>query len=124
MSILINIDMPTNCVVCHERGIREIIDCQLIFSGCANCGRHPNCPLIDFDDIKAEIEAMYGATDSRTRGEKAQLYVNDGGVKVRCKECHCQTPIYADAYYKDETHAVEYAIEAWNRRVTDERDCD
>lgn len=60
---MINIKMPSNCVFCYERGIGKVINCQLIQSGCANCGRHPNCPLVDIEDIKAEIEAMYGVTD-------------------------------------------------------------
>lgn len=56
MSIVINTKMPINCEECHSMGTRNLNDCQLIFSGCANCGRHPNCPLVDIEDIKAEIE--------------------------------------------------------------------
>ena len=43
--IQIDIPMPTNCEECDERGIRQLLWCRLIHSGCANCGRHPNCPL-------------------------------------------------------------------------------
>jgi hypothetical protein len=39
--------MPKNCVECNRIGLQQIIDCQLIFSGAANCGRHPNCPLTE-----------------------------------------------------------------------------
>lgn len=49
MMVLLDMDMPENCVECDEIGIRAILECRLIFSGCANCGRHPHCP------IKAEI---------------------------------------------------------------------
>ena len=58
MSIVINTKMPSNCVFCYERGIGKVINCQLIQSGCANCGRHPNCPLVDIKDIKAEIHKL------------------------------------------------------------------
>lgn len=47
--ILLDMEMPKNCVECDKIGIRAILECRLIFSGCANCGRHPNCL------IKAEI---------------------------------------------------------------------
>lgn len=57
--IVIDMDMPKNCVECHEKGIQELLECRLIFSGCANCGRHPSCPIkCDIEDIKAEIKAL------------------------------------------------------------------
>lgn len=42
-----DMEMPSCCSECDSKGIRAINDCQLIFDGCANCGRHPNCPLIE-----------------------------------------------------------------------------
>ena len=54
--IVIDMDMPKNCVECHEKGIQELLECRLIFSGCANCGRHPKCPIkCDIEDIKQGI---------------------------------------------------------------------
>ena len=54
--IVIDMDMPKNCVECHKKGIQELLECRLIFSGCANCGRHPNCPIkCDIEDIEADI---------------------------------------------------------------------
>lgn len=54
MAVIRNdIDLPVNCVECDEMGIRG--DCRLIFSGCANCGRHPNCPLKSADEMLKEI---------------------------------------------------------------------
>lgn len=43
--VAIDIEMPKNCIECDIIGLQQIIDCQLIYSGCANCGRHPSCPL-------------------------------------------------------------------------------
>ena len=43
--------MPKDCVVCQSMGIRNLNGCQLIFDGCANCGRHPLCPLIEVEAI-------------------------------------------------------------------------
>lgn len=45
MAVIFDIPMPENCVECDERAIRQLLWCKLIFSGCANCGRHPKCPL-------------------------------------------------------------------------------
>ncbi len=47
--ILLDMEMPKSCEDCNIMGLRDFLECNLIFSGCANCGRHPNCP------IKAEI---------------------------------------------------------------------
>jgi hypothetical protein len=46
---MLDLKMPKNCIDCNNMGLRDLLKCDLIFSGCANCGRHPNCP------IKAEI---------------------------------------------------------------------
>ena len=48
--VAINIEMPKNCVECDRKGIRN--NCRLIFDGCANCGRHPNCPLVEIEERK------------------------------------------------------------------------
>lgn len=56
MAVIIDMDMPINCVDCDRRYIRGLLDCKLIFSGCANCGRHPNCPLKSTDEMIEEIE--------------------------------------------------------------------
>lgn len=57
MGIIRNdIDLPNNCVECEEKGIRG--GCRLIFSGCANCGRHPNCPLKSTDKLIEEINII------------------------------------------------------------------
>ena len=55
MAVIIDIDMPINCYECDRRYIRQLIDCQLIFRGCANCGRHPSCPLRSADEMLKEI---------------------------------------------------------------------
>ena len=54
--MIIKTPMPINCVECDNRGIRGIVDCKLIYSGCANCGRHPNCPLKDDSDVEDCID--------------------------------------------------------------------
>lgn len=59
MSVIITgMKMPINCVECNEKGIRNILDCDLIFSGCANCGRHPKCPLKSVEGLIEEIQRM------------------------------------------------------------------
>lgn len=52
--MIIKTPMPINCVECDNRGIRGIVDCKLIYSGCANCGRHPNCPLKDDSEMRVD----------------------------------------------------------------------
>lgn len=54
--MIIKTPIPINCVDCDNRGIRGIVDCKLIYSGCANCGRHPNCPLKDDSDVEDCID--------------------------------------------------------------------
>lgn len=44
--------MPKNCVECNDLGLQEALDCRLIYSGCANCGRHPDCPLVEIVTCK------------------------------------------------------------------------
>ena len=54
--IQIDIPMPDNCEECDERGIRQLLWCRLIHSGCANCGRHPKCPLKEVPSGKWMLE--------------------------------------------------------------------
>ena len=54
--IVIGVEMPINCVECHEKGIRNLLDCELIFGGCANCGRHPKCSLKSIDGLIENID--------------------------------------------------------------------
>ena len=44
--------MPKNCVECHNLGLQCALGCQLIYSGCANCGKHPDCPLVEIITCK------------------------------------------------------------------------
>ena len=44
--------MPKNCIECNHMDLQQAINCQLIYSGCANCGRHPNCPLVEIEERK------------------------------------------------------------------------
>ena len=48
----VDMEMPKNCVECNHMDLQQAINCQLIYSGCANCGRHPNCPLVDIEERK------------------------------------------------------------------------
>lgn len=54
-------------------------------------------------------------------GEKAYLYVNNG-VKVICGTCKASTQALTDGWIgKAPTgNAVEFVIEAWNRRAANE----
>lgn len=47
-----DMEMPKNCVECDHLDLREALGCQLIYSGCANCGRHPDCPLVEIITCK------------------------------------------------------------------------
>lgn len=49
-----NMEMPKNCIECNHMDLQQAINCQLIYSGCANCGRHPNCPLVEIEERKEE----------------------------------------------------------------------
>ena len=51
-----SVNLPENCEECERKGIRG--NCRFIFSGLANCGRHPSCPLKDVDDIRSDIEKL------------------------------------------------------------------
>lgn len=65
-------------------------------------------------------------------GEEAKLFVSDGGVCVMCtagfsKDCGCRTDWYRDgssfglgSWRESRKTAVDHAIEAWNRRVSDD----
>jgi len=57
MSVIVTgMEMPKNCVECNENGIRNLLDCDLILSGCANCGRHPKCPLKSVDGLIEKLK--------------------------------------------------------------------
>ena len=46
--------IPNNCVICNRIGLQQVIKCDLIDSGCDNCGRrgrHPNCPLVEIEEV-------------------------------------------------------------------------
>lgn len=81
--IVIDMDMPENCVECHEKGIQELLECRLIFSGCANCGRHPNCPIkCDIEQIRDEIEQLTSRYSiSKERGGMGQVEWSDRLIK-------------------------------------------
>ncbi len=54
-------------------------------------------------------------------GGKAKLYVRDVGVSVMCRECFAQTDICLDRLdYQGDEGAVDFVIEAWNRRASDD----
>ena len=62
--------MPKNCVECDNMNLRYSLGCELIFDGCANCGRHPNCPLVEIvtcKDCKSECTEKNGEKFSETR---------------------------------------------------------
>jgi hypothetical protein len=44
--------IPKNCVECHNLGLQWALGCQFIYIGCANCGRHPDCPLVEIITCK------------------------------------------------------------------------
>lgn len=46
------IKMPKNCIECNHLDLQEALGCQLIYSGCANCGIHPDCPLVEIVTCK------------------------------------------------------------------------
>jgi hypothetical protein len=52
MIVIKGAEMPKNCVECNRINLQQAIDCQLIYSGCANCGRHPSCPLTEIVTCK------------------------------------------------------------------------
>ena len=81
MAVIIPISVPNNCIDCNAIGIRTMLDCKLIYDGCANCGRHPNCPLKEVPSGKwisvTEIQNMRKemSTISRvTDGERDILF--------------------------------------------------
>ena len=84
MSVIVTgIDMPKNCVCCNDNGIREILDCKLIFSGCANCGRHPYCPLKNVDGL---IEKLNECADDKSTGEQVGIDFAIEIIKDYCGE--------------------------------------
>ena len=69
--------MPKNCVECNHMDLQQAINCQLIYSGCANCGRHPNCPLVEIGTCK----------DCEHRGviyENGECYCENDGTLREC----------------------------------------
>lgn len=46
------LEMPKNCIECNHMDLQQAINCQHIFDGCANCGRHPKCPLIEINELE------------------------------------------------------------------------
>ena len=57
MSVIIKgMDMPKNCIECNHMDLQETLNCQLIYSGCANCGRHPDCPLKSIEGLIKKIK--------------------------------------------------------------------
>ena len=75
--IQIDVPMPINCVDCDNREIRPLIGCKLIYSGCANCGRHPDCPLKEVSD--------------KPSGKWEHISYFDGGYGMNetCSNCGC-----------------------------------
>lgn len=88
--MIIKTPMPINCVDCDNRGIRGIVDCKLIFSGCANCGRHPNCPLKDEDDCidrKCVLDKIQRLIDAEQNNiDKNGDYMNYARERVNAYE--------------------------------------
>ena len=91
MAVIIpQIDIPENCVKCHEMGLQEMLNCTLIYRGCANCGRHPKCQLksvenpIDGDALTLKIRELQTSLSSDNDKEwgknkpafKALAYIN------------------------------------------------
>lgn len=55
-------------------------------------------------------------------GGDAYLYVNSGGVRVRCENCECQTPTYYDGNvltWPDKL-SVDTVVAIWNRRANED----
>lgn len=52
-------------------------------------------------------------------GGRASLYVKDGGIRVICLNCHCQTKILCDKLSNDKMYgnATKRVIEIWNKRM-------
>ena len=86
--IVIDMDMPKNCVECHEKGIQEMLECRLIFSGCANCGRHPNCPIkCDIEDIRSEIKAEMQDREDTDDFSVGKRYATRHSLGIIDKHC-------------------------------------
>lgn len=73
-----DMEMPKNCVECNHMDLQQAINCQLIYSGCANCGRHPNCPLIEIEERK-EGKWIYHEKSISTAFKELR----------ECSCCHC-----------------------------------
>lgn len=54
-------------------------------------------------------------------GGQAKIYVN-GGVRVICNNCSCQTPILRDVEYSTGVGdtAVSRVIKKWNKRANED----
>lgn len=99
MVIIKDLEMPQNCVKCNETGLQALLGCQLIFNGCANCGRHPNCPLIKVD-VQPIVHAkwmwdknrfMYVCSNCKGNPTEGTGYSHDYPALVShyryCKDC-------------------------------------
>lgn len=53
-----DLERPRNCIECNHMDLQQAINCQLIYSGCANCGRHPNCPLVEIEERNQKLEKI------------------------------------------------------------------
>ena len=81
-------EMPKNCIECDHLDLREALGCQLIYSGCANCGRHSDCPLVEIVTCKNCKHKVFLASD----GKENTTYM--------CNK-HCKNITNDDFYCKD-----------------------
>lgn len=105
--IILDMEMPKSCVECDEIGIRAILECRLIFSGCANCGRHPNCP------IKAEIPTGTNNGDViKAMFPRNNMLVNESlGEK-------------GTVFFESEDNVILYSLDWWNAPWKGQKDAD
>lgn len=95
--ILLDMEMPKNCVECDKIGIRAILECRLIFCGCANCGRHPNCP------IKAEIPK------NPTNGDVIKAMIPNEEFLINGSLGEKGT-----VFFESEDNVILYPLDWWN----------
>ena len=52
-------------------------------------------------------------------GGEAVLYVDNGGVRVICEKCYCQTNIQCDSFVGSgiSSGSIKRVVEKWNRRA-------
>ena len=126
--IQIDIPMPTNCKECDERDIRQLLWCRLIYSGCANCGRHPNCPLKEVNECetedcisrKAAIDGLgeqpYVWTDSDYEIQRSDDWKSTKAMleslpsvypkKVECNDCYWNKDAIPSVYPKSDAEDI------------------